>query len=212
MKEQLKKEIRSLDRKINKLSAQMKPLVSRRTSCNEQLATLEAQELLPLSLEKIANSDSRLLDGPLFKEVQTFMSKYKYVACEGTWTDTRRKAFRIALDQNDPLDAQIKEIEEIMAAIPFVDDLEKRTMYRKRDVDMDISKAKLLSVFEYTLSEYGVYNLIVNENNIAGLMKTTYGRSELVLVLPFREMIEYMLKNHPYQKIDEDDDGTPLYY
>lgn len=131
------------------------------------------------------------------------MAQYKFLSSDGFWSTTQKKALKIALRQTSPVDVQLKEIMDFIPHMPFQTFSKSAQIYMNKD-KMDCSEVKVFSIFESTLSESGTYNLVVDKNDQAGLIKTTYGSSTLLTVLPLKEMISYIWEHHAYELVEEE--------
>lgn len=206
MKSQIEAKIKELSKKINLLQKDLTPLQKEKSDLIKELKEIEFKELLPLTPSKVVNSNYFVFEqAESFKELRKFMSQYKFLSCDGFWSSTQKKALKIALRQTSPVDMQLKEIMDFLPHMPFDTFASSSQVYMTKD-KMDCSEVKVFSIFESSLSERGVYNLVVDKDNQAGLIKTSYGSSTLLKVLPFEEMISYLWKHHPYEVVREEEE------
>lgn len=62
-----------------------------------------------------------------------------------------------------------------------------------------VPQGKIIKIFEHTLSENGVYQLIINDSKFA-IVKTTFGRQRDVAVFPtLEEAVKYIQDKHWYE-------------
>jgi hypothetical protein len=201
MKEQIEKEIKELNEQMSVLQSQLKPLQEKKSKLVKEHRLLALKEALPLTPEKVANSNYQMFDfDEGFKELRKYMSQFKTISCDGFWSHTQKKALKIAFDQNKDFESQKNEVLLFLSAMPY-DDFDKDN--RIDSSKINLHKVKVFSIFEYSLSEDGVFNLVVDEKNEAALINTYYSSSRIVKTLPFEEMLNYIYENRPYQRRDD---------
>lgn len=206
MNTNLNTQLEELDKEIKEIHNKLKPLQEKRIKLANQIQEINLQELLPLNPEKVVNSNYFVFDSDRgYKELSSFMKKYKNISVQGFWSNTNKKALQICLKQESSFESQLAEIMEFLPVMPLMDFVGKGTIRTSIKESIDCSKVKVFAIMEHSLSAHGVFNLVVDESNKAGLIKTTYGNPNLLKVLPFEEMIKYIIENHSYDKRDDED-------
>ena len=99
--------------------------------------------------------------------------------------ETRFNIFRLSLNRDSNLKKAKREIawvlEKIANFYPNVNPI-------------------YIDIFEHTLSEYGTYHIDWDRENKFDIVKTTYGRPEVIKTLSsLEEMLEYVSKHHYYE-------------
>lgn len=109
----------------------------------------------------------------------------------GYYPDTNQRALQLTLTKGDPT-SFTKTVAAIKEVLPFI----KQQKGGKR----------VFGVFEHTLSEFGVYN-VLEKNGVWSLEKTTYGRPEVLKTFPsVEEMVKYIQTRHYYDTKEGDDE------
>jgi len=139
---------------------------------------------------------------------ELWWGNFRHLRHMGYYPETRQTSFSVCLFRDEPIEPQLEEIQMVMSLIKEV------TLIKYSD-DKQEAKGKHLGIFEKTCSEFGVYELQVFED-VAELIKTTYGRTELLRTFDsFEEVIKYIAHFHYYQQKldgnDDDEDEDSLY-
>jgi hypothetical protein len=116
---------------------------------------------------------------------------FTYLNRGGYYLATNQGALEICCYKKVPLQEQL---EEVKMAIPLLKEFDME----KCSTGVD-RPAKVLGIFEHTLSEYGVYELHIFEDTIE-LTKTTYGRLELVKEFENIEDAVGYIRQHLYYR------------
>jgi len=96
-------------------------------------------------------------------------------------------------DQSHTLEEHIEELEKIMSHMKYV------------DFGGETGKAMKFSIFEYNLAENGIYSCYICEDGTSFIEKVYYGRIAIEKRFKnYGEMVKYIIKNHPYRKIEEE--------
>lgn len=137
---------------------------------------------------------SYLLDGSSgsksYSRCRDELSKRGLYGPQGVATDTMQRGFKIMLYQNDA-ESFKKNLNGLKEILPFV----------KPITTGDYAGYKYIDVFEHTLSEYGSYWVIVNEELIdCRLMQDRWHRTyEIKKFDTLEKLLAYMWKHHYYK-------------
>jgi hypothetical protein len=118
----------------------------------------------------------------LYVACEKFISTYydKGVYAGGYYPATNQFALKVKFDQNRPLEHQLGILDFVEYLKPF-------------------EGTKHIGVFEYTLSEDGVYCILVSDKT--KLIKTTYGHDRTIRMFDtLLECLRYVYEYHPYEK------------
>lgn len=181
----LLKEREPIDRKLRRLDGKRKRLMDdlgramlEALSPDDRLAYLLSPESVDVSME-------------VYRERERVMRELGFTTgC--IWSETRQPVLRVALTYGDP-----KSFERTL------DGIRKTIKYYKPHADGWVR----YGVFEHTLSEYGMYTLLVSpDGETACLTKTTYGRTEEKVKGTLPTVLKHIQEHHWYDGRKRSDD------
>ena len=121
---------------------------------------------------------------------------FKYLKLGGGYCpETNQTAFEVSLYRDESFK---KQFEEAQMVVPLI----KEVTLIKYSKDNKGSQGKNLEIFESTLSENGIYSLQIFEDVIE-LIKTTYGRTELLRTFStLKDAMKYIARHHYYKEAE----------
>lgn len=106
--------------------------------------------------------------------------------------DTRYNMFKISLNQDSDLEKAKEEVSWVLDNIA--------------EYYLNVNPI-IVDVFEHTLSAHGIYEIHWDRLSKFDVIKTTYGRPEIIKTLDSMEdMLVYIAKYHYYERTDGEDD------
>jgi len=130
-----------------------------------------------------------------YKKLDQELEKF-CLASSGYNSSTMQRCVSIGLYKNKD-DVTEKVLEGLKIILPFI---------KPCPVDVENKEIKCFSISERTLSEYGVYNLLVDKDNNACVMKTTYGHQKLISKWDTLENTLKLIQKEYYQTHWGEDD------
>lgn len=133
-------------------------------------------------------------------------------------TSTMQRCVSVCLYKNKD-DVTEKTLEGLKIILPFIkpyrnrNELDGWNSKLRTPVDFKNKDIRFFSISERTLSKHGIYNLLVDKDNNACVMKTTYGHEELISKWDTLENTLKLIQKKYYQtdwadrnKVSEDED------
>lgn len=186
----------SIFRKIQPLNKQLDANYEKLKKAKEKLANFKAfttgftdEELLHYN--PLTESDT------LYKAQQKFFKEYG-LHNDGYLPATEKdgvfqRGFSVCFYRNDGHPKDWTVAQQIDKVIEFMDKYHSKILPMK-------DGTFYIGVFEHTLSEYGIYTILVNfDLKTAKLQKTTYGHTETLREGTFKEILELAAKKHYYE-------------
>lgn len=194
--EELESTLISSNAKVDELFKKITPMQNRvirlRKSIdliNAEISRRKIDSMVGIDWDFLLYSDWR---GDLVRQrrLNTELSKYD-LQSSGYIEETHQAAIKIAMIEGDQGNLARTE-EGLNIVLPHLKPLSDDYIH--------------ICVLERTLSQYGVYRLKIKDGEV-GLDRTVYSRmSRLKTWKTIHEALEYIQKQYPYQKKDDDDD------
>lgn len=185
-------ELKELEKRRNELFELMKP-IERELKTNYKKIEKVKDEIGKMLIEENPCDWSILLDESkgdlIYKKYNEELYK-RGLHSGGYLPDTGQRCITVCLTRDDThsLSRTIHALNEIL---PYIKPMVK-----------EYTGYKYIGVFENTLSQYGVYFLLIHEkDDVFKLMQTVYSRtSELKRFTSLKELIKYVQKNYWYSE------------
>lgn len=191
---EIKTELEPMQEKINILRKEFSDLYNEKRD-------LDFQSLLPLTLEKVLNTDYTVFEGPeSYKKVQKFINQYEgNLLVSGYYPETGFKALKIRFHDQSPKERQISIISE---AMKVVCPKEIKTNERNGMVALLNTKSNIYreaAILNSASDEYSYHSLIIeNDSNKAFWVITSHripkvikeGNLDEVLLSMYSEFVE----------------------
>jgi hypothetical protein len=156
----------------------------------EQLAALDAK-LVPLREQyaelglnptpaQIMALNWPEVRGEAYKLVTRTMGRYSGLMHSGYFPDTNQIALKVSFDQNEPFESQL----DVLKFVEFIKPL-KNGKY-------------VITVFEYSLSEDGVYTIESEDGKEWSVVFTRYYHPTTAFTGDLQTALKYVYDNHPY--------------
>lgn len=194
--EELQKEFNEAQKIFDKASKALSVRIKKESS--SELDILFKDGITVESVMKVDSLFSPEYDGgKYYKEVQNFLGAFynsgiyyggNYFTSENT--QKSQIALKVIFDQNKPFDEQLGILEFIPYLLPVNGRDYKTKLYDK-----------CIGVFEESLSEGGVYQIVyIEKDKIWKLIITTYGREQsLITNKDIKEVLHHVYLYHPYE-------------
>lgn len=180
--ETLKTELKLLNDEHGKILTELDNIVKKKDPIIKKIGKIERSRF-EWTLENVMNLDPHNDWGmEFYYDCQKFFrDNFKYISSSGYFVETNQNVIRLCIYKNSNLSLVEKEI---LLVLPFI---------------KPINDNKVISIFEHTLSEFGSYSLIINDEY--HIQKTTYGREEIIFTSEslIKVLVE-IARKHYYEK------------
>jgi hypothetical protein len=196
--EELESTLISSNTEVNELFKKITPMQNRVVRLRKSIDLINA-EISRRKIESMVGVDWDFLlysdwrgDSVRHNRLDIELSKYD-LKSSGYIEETHQAAIQIAMIEGDQSNLDKTE-EGLKIVLPHLKPLSDGYAH--------------ICILEYTLSRYGVYRLKIKDGEV-GLNRTVYSRmSRLKTWKTTHEALEYIQKQHPYQKLHDEDDDT----
>lgn len=125
-----------------------------------------------------------------YRELNKRLEKYPWITSHGYYPSTLQTSFKISIAPKDSLE-KLTEIANILENVFF----SMLKPVRKNE--------KIIGIFEDSLSEFGIYDLIL-DNGVYSVRLTRYSRESTEYVAKdLLDALKYIQKAHPYTPYEE---------
>lgn len=175
-----------LDAELTKLRNQIEKIQDKITE-----AKLKKNMTLGEKIEWLLHEDGYSSDMKRYYEAQKFIEEMG-LRIGGYYPYSEQKAVEIVLYKGDQ-DNLEKTFESLSVLLPFIKPIDEAGNRR-------------FKLFEHTLSENGIYDLLVDVHGAWTLNKTTYGRESVLKTFDnLRDALKYCQEHHYYQSSEDGD-------
>lgn len=202
---QLDGTISKLRKQMDELSAQLSDQVIVRKLLQEVLdkrALERSPSDWPLLLNHGENSSTALYEAAKARlEALAVDGHHRGIEAHGYFTETGQRALRISLRKGSPVLTE-RVHAALVQLLPHVRLVESQPRERGELGD----SYKCISIFEYSLSEFGSYFLAIDEKR--GLYTVCRARYSLRIehqAKDLRSLLDYVEQHHYYSAVDESD-------
>lgn len=208
MKEDLQKIEEDLNKariQYEKIGKKITKLYDKQQAIKEKI-TKEKIENNSITMEELLFSDGIGQTRSCRTKLDEFLSQYN-LRSYGYYHDTSQVCIHIMLKEQD-LEHAKKSAEGICVLFPHLKPM------KVSKFDEGNGKFVCISIDEYTLSEHGVYQLLIDENQICYLCKTAWGTMRTLHKFDdIYKALEHCCVYHPYERkeVESDDDFEEEY-
>jgi hypothetical protein len=190
----INEQIRLLETQISPIVNEIKQLSTKRQELMEQSSVEKYQELLPLSIEKVASSTYKVLQAnqAIYNEVRNFINSQEGLSYQGGHNPTTEQ---ISIKVNcrkklsDLAISNIKKVLENTVNQEIESNIKLKILFQDK-----YKQVKFMSISEKTCGEYGIFYLAQTDNTDLFLIKIVYGSYKLIAKLTNDNLKEELRK------------------
>ena len=195
-----------LRKNIDNLQAQVNPLVKELVQLNKEINEEKFSQISPLTWEKLFSVPMTVVETDQgFKEMSQLTKTHPYVYISGHNVVTKTKWVEVMFYQTKEFKNQLDIVLDVLQHLPY--QTEAKGFEKIKNLTLP-SKFKLCGVFHNNSEFDGIFNILIDEKNMAHLINTRYHQTSLTFSGSLNSVLKYVYDNHPYESLESDsDDG-----
>jgi hypothetical protein len=186
----INEQIRLLETQISPIVNEIKQLSTKRQELMEQSSVEKYQELLPLSIEKVASSTYKVLQAnqAIYNEVRNFINSQEGLSYQGGHNPTTEQ-ISIKVNCREKLSdlaiSNIKKVLENTLNQEIESNIKLKILFQDK-----YKQVKFMSISEKTCGESGIFYLAQTDIGDLFIIKIIYGSYKLIAKLSYDNLKE----------------------